>query len=812
MNIDKISLSNFASYEKEILDFRQLGRTVSVFGSTGVGKTTFFIDALTFALYGRAYGQEDKESAKWTLPPGGSITEVDLDFTVNGKRFLIKRKVGRTKPSEAQISLADEYGKGNVLAVGIKEVDRKVDELVGFDYLTFLNTVLVRQGDVAALINRDPKGRREIFLRAFDVDYTKHKEKARSLRDQALASLERLREQKAKLEEVVKEKPQLNKKLEEAIQEITMKESEKQKIKDDLENASKEWEAADSDYANVKGELKRFEEIEKNLEQLKNEQSNKETEVKELEKLVEEKDWIQVEEEKVKALQESYEKASQLVTEINNLSGLLHQLTEEKKRLTRKAAKKDTVEDKLKNAKKMAEQLSSLRTQLSEKKSAYESLSGEVERLRGSLEIVERSLEVLEKAGEEVATCPVCRSSLSKERFKETKRHLQEEIKTLQMKISKLKPQTDTLDTERKALEKQVLECEKEADKLQSLEEEMAETLEAEKELKQVKENIEELSSKVEELNQNCRKLLGYVPSKEQLEGELRKLKKRRDEIEESLKRIAKAEGQIENLRKRLHELEVQVESLKQKLEQAKPWRTKAEELENKLKVLRKRIDTLHDSRTDVEGKLRELNAMVRSFRERLQEIQSKEEELIKTNESIISLEKKHQAYELLYGEVFHEKGFPLALLQDFLHDVETYAEEYISRFLPDKSIRIEADETGRVRINVIDQTEARELATYSGGETILIGFAIRLGIAKAIAERRAAHAPRFLIIDEGFGPLSREFRDEVLKTLNELSQDYERIIVISHIDEIKESQLFSSEIEVFKDPSGHSHLNIIRW
>jgi len=156
----------------------------------------------------------------------------------------------------------------------------------------------------------------------------------------------------------------------------------------------------------------------------------------------------------------------------------------------------------------------------------------------------------------------------------------------------------------------------------------------------------------------------------------------------------------------------------------------------------------------DGEGE-RLLKAAEKSIKNRLREIQAKEEELSQVNKSITSLEKEHQAYDLLYGEVFHEKGCPL---------------------------------------------------------DVLIGFAIRLGVAKAVAERSVAHAPRFLIIDEGFGPLSREFKEEVIKTLSELSQDYEKIIVISHVDEVKESQLFATQIQVTKDSSGHSHLNIVKW
>ena len=70
--LEKIKVENFATYKKAELNLNQLGSTISVFGSTGAGKTTFFVDAITLALYGRAYGQLEKkygtlEMRKWDL-------------------------------------------------------------------------------------------------------------------------------------------------------------------------------------------------------------------------------------------------------------------------------------------------------------------------------------------------------------------------------------------------------------------------------------------------------------------------------------------------------------------------------------------------------------------------------------------------------------------------------------------------------------------------------------------------------------------------------------------------------------------------
>jgi len=85
------------------------------------------------------------------------------------------------------------------------------------------------------------------------------------------------------------------------------------------------------------------------------------------------------------------------------------------------------------------------------------------------------------------------------------------------------------------------------------------------------------------------------------------------------------------------------------------------------------------------------------------------------------------------------------------------------------------------------------------------------LGIAKILSTYRVGVAPKMLVIDEGFGPLSKEFREAVLKTILELKHDYEKIFIISHVEDIQENPMFDSIIKVWKDIDGFSHFEIIK-
>ena len=103
-----------------------------------------------------------------------------------------------------------------------------------------------------------------------------------------------------------------------------------------------------------------------------------------------------------------------------------------------------------------------------------------------------------------------------------------------------------------------------------------------------------------------------------------------------------------------------------------------------------------------------------------------------------------------------------------------------------------------------------RNIKTFSGGETTLMGFAIRLAIGKMLAELYAGtKRPRFLIIDEGFGPLDEDLRIKVAEALSALrnNDEYEQIIVISHQQELKNHAVFQTIIEITKDHRNISHV-----
>src|SRR5690606_4908979 len=86
--------------------------------------------------------------------------------------------------------------------------------------------------------------------------------------------------------------------------------------------------------------------------------------------------------------------------------------------------------------------------------------------------------------------------------------------------------------------------------------------------------------------------------------------------------------------------------------------------------------------------------------------------------------------------------------------------------------------------IVVLDEGEAKPV--ISGGEEDIANLVLRLAISQMIAER-AGQQLSILILDEVFGSLDVERRDNVIALLHKLEARFEQVILITHIDTIRE-------------------------
>lgn len=158
--------------------------------------------------------------------------------------------------------------------------------------------------------------------------------------------------------------------------------------------------------------------------------------------------------------------------------------------------------------------------------------------------------------------------------------------------------------------------------------------------------------------------------------------------------------------------------------------------------------------------------------------------------------------------EAFGKKGVPALMIEAAVPEIESAANGLLARMTSGRMhVRFNTQketQAGEVRetldIQISDELGTRAYESYSGGEQFRVNFAIRVALSQLLA-RRAGTQMRTLIVDEGFGALDASGRERLVEAINAAQQNFERILVVTHIDELKDA--FPTRIEITKGPRG---------
>ena len=162
-------------------------------------------------------------------------------------------------------------------------------------------------------------------------------------------------------------------------------------------------------------------------------------------------------------------------------------------------------------------------------------------------------------------------------------------------------------------------------------------------------------------------------------------------------------------------------------------------------------------------------------------------------------------------GRAFGKGGVQALIIETVLPEIEDEANRLLSRMTDNRMhVKIESQrekKTGgsleTLDINSADELGTRPYELFSGGEAFRINFALRIALSKLLAHRAGAPLP-ILFIDEGFGSQDGAGREKLLETINSIRSDFERILVITHIEELKEA--FPVSIQVTKTEQGSNY------
>ncbi|HEV2529568.1 MAG TPA: SMC family ATPase [Thermomicrobiales bacterium] len=110
--------------------------------------------------------------------------------------------------------------------------------------------------------------------------------------------------------------------------------------------------------------------------------------------------------------------------------------------------------------------------------------------------------------------------------------------------------------------------------------------------------------------------------------------------------------------------------------------------------------------------------------------------------------------------------------------------------------------------LHIFDGDEDFPVSQFSGGERDVASLAARLALSRLIAAQ-AAHPPAFIVLDEVFGSLDQERRGRLLSMLdvltNEDTEGFRQLFVISHVDDVRQSQAFDEVWRIQADAQGVS-------
>ena len=172
----KLTMSAFGPYAKKAeLELDKLGKSglYLITGDTGAGKTTIF-DAITFALYGSASGDNREPSMFRSKYADTEIaTEVELIFEYDGKTYKIKRNPEYDRPKSRGEGFTTQkaeaeliYPDGRVVTK-TRDVDSAVRDIMGIDRDQFMQIAMLAQGEFLKLLNASTEERQKIFRQIF---------------------------------------------------------------------------------------------------------------------------------------------------------------------------------------------------------------------------------------------------------------------------------------------------------------------------------------------------------------------------------------------------------------------------------------------------------------------------------------------------------------------------------------------------------------------------------------------------------------------------------------------------------------------
>ena len=843
----KLRLRNFMCYRDGVPELHLEGLHVACLcGPNGAGKSAL-LDSMTWALWGKARARSDDD----LITIGRDEMEVELDFLSQGAAYRVVRKRSRgagRRPGKTLLEFQVLSGSESapITQGTLRETQQRIVETLRMDYDTFINSAFLVQGRADEFTLKTADKRKEVLAEILDLGYydsiaDRAREEARHKQGEA----EALRTAIGEYEVELATRGEREERAAAAKQALTETEKQRGAAQAALDGLKKQvvvLEGKERELAQVKerGEVLQRElaELETAVTAAKAERAGYEARIgeraeieagfKRFEAAAREKD----------RLEELERRSLQLARDKAELEGAIAQarskaeadmererdaFAEVERQAGALAEARDAVEraeGRLADLEPLRRQRDELRGRVEESARRAGELGAQNTQLRAEMDEIKEKMEQL-RAGSGV--CPLCETPLSEDRCEgvleeyasrgkvkgDAHRENQVQRKALEEAEKAQRAEADGIDarlrSEEPALQHEIGGLRRELiqaeQAVSALPERRAQVEEAAKRLEgaasEERERLEQVAAQIDELEFDPSALetaRDAFQSLQPFEGRLRALREAERLLPGVVERLGQTETSLQGRAAEIEALLKEQEALAPEVAALPETRSRATEAETAAAEIDTRRGRLEQEVGAAEADLARLDAIAKQREER--------------GKALAAASDEHSVFDEL-AAAFGRRGVQALIIETAIPEIEEEANRLLGRMTDNRmhlTLETQSDYRSRegaretLDIRIADELGVRGYELFSGGEAFRINLALRIALSRVLARRAGAPLPT-LFIDEGFGTQDPGGRDRIVDALNAIRDDFERIIVITHIEELKEQ--FPARIQVEKGPEG---------
>lgn len=806
------------------------------------------LDAFTWSLFGEARG---KGMDVINLSQDVKAAEVALTFEYEGNVYRVQRTLPRNKSTVLEFQVQDGDLWRPLTEKTTRETQSRIEQTLRLDYETFINASFFLQGKADQFTQKKASDRKEVLssilgLEIWDTYKERTAERRRGLElevneidgrvaeiDAELSEEDERRRRLAELEELLKQLTKAREAQESALENIRRNaallneqrknaasaESQLKRARDALASIESRIAGKEVERAEYSDLLERAKEIEsaykawqkarKDLEEFENNAAQ----------------FRGHDEKRQPLLREIEVERARLEQEGEDLSGKWKVVSEQLAMVGELENQLGVSQNALKDVEKKIRERVELEEKRNEARERQAALKAENESLRREMDELKSRIDALKVA--EGAECPLCGQPLSESHRKSTLKELE---RTGREKGDTFRANKKTIDDSEKEMAdyaaRIMQSANAEEDRVRFSNSVSQITLQLES-IQQQGREWEKTGARrlkeIEKLLESGKYAIDAQKALAKLDKELAKLgydvsaheAKRKEEnelrgVEEESRKLESARELSKRIGREIEEFEEERGKRKEEVIEAEKNFAEAEgilaesesgapnlqEAEGKLFELREDENRVRDEA----GAARQRVDVLTTLRTRRAEYERQSEEI---NQNIV----RHKSLERAFGK----DGVPALLIEQALPQIQQKANDILER-LSDGAMTIQFVTQAEYRdkkrddlketldIHISDSSGMRDYEMYSGGEAFRVNFAIRLALSEILAQRKGARL-QTLVIDEGFGSQDALGRQRLVEAINTVRNDFAKIFIITHLDELKDA--FPNRIEVEKTERG---------